>query len=179
MSNLDSDVESLWFEIKGKNRNSDILIGVFYQPNFESSLVQAWLDKFGHILNRVSTNWNGITIITGNMNINFLKESPTVIQYKDILQPYNLTENIGKPRSKGKSVIDHIITTNECKVKVNDVIPCDEISDHVSPYIFLNARISKFQRRFKYLRNLSKFTNSLLLVTSKDYLSISLMPWTL
>ena len=64
LSNLDSDVESLWFEIKGKNRNSDILIGVFYQPNFESSLVQAWLDKFGHILNRVSTNWNGITIIT-------------------------------------------------------------------------------------------------------------------
>ena len=41
LSNLDSYVEILWFEIKGKNRNSDILIGVFYQPNFESSLVQA------------------------------------------------------------------------------------------------------------------------------------------
>ena len=41
LSNLDSYVESLWFEIKGKNRNSDIFIGVFYQPNFESSLVQA------------------------------------------------------------------------------------------------------------------------------------------
>ena len=40
LSNLDSDVESLLFEIKGRKRNSDVLIGVFYQPNFESSLVR-------------------------------------------------------------------------------------------------------------------------------------------
>ena len=76
----------------------------------------------------------------------FLKESPT--QYKDILQSYNLTQDISKPTRKGKSVIDHIITTSECKVKVNDVIPWDEISYHDSTYIFLNARISKFQPRF-------------------------------
>ena len=31
---LGSDVESLWFEIKEKNRNSGILIDVFYQRNF-------------------------------------------------------------------------------------------------------------------------------------------------
>ena len=79
LSNLDSYVEILWFEIKGKNRNSDILIGVFYQPNFESSLVQASLDKFDRVLNKVLTNCNGIKIITGNMNINFLRESPTVM----------------------------------------------------------------------------------------------------
>ena len=99
-------------DIKGKNRNSDILIGVFHQPNFESLLEQAWLDKFNHILNRVLTNWNGITIITGDMNINFLKESPTVTQYKDILQSYNLTQYISKPTRKGKLVIDDIITTS-------------------------------------------------------------------
>ena len=132
LSNLDSDVESLWFEVKGKNRNSDILIGVFYQPNFESSLVQAWLDKFDHILDRVLTHWNGITIITGDMNINFLKESPTVTQYKDILQSYNPTQNISKLTRKDKSVIDHILPTSGCKVKVSNVIPCDEISDHDS-----------------------------------------------
>ena len=109
------------------------------------------------ILNRVLTNRNGITIITGDRNINFLKESPTVTDYKDVLQSYNLTQNISKPTRKGKSVIDHIITTSEYNVKVNDVIPCDEISDHNSPYIFLNARISKFQPRFKYIPELSKF----------------------
>ena len=37
LSNLGSDVKNLWFEIKGNNRNSNILIGVFHQPNFESS----------------------------------------------------------------------------------------------------------------------------------------------
>ena len=157
LPNVDSDVESLWFEINAKNRNSDTLISVFYQPNLESSLVQAWLDKFDHILNRVLASWNGITIITGDMNINFLKESPTVTQYKNILQSYNLTQNISRPKRKGKSVISYIITTSECKVKVDDVILCDEISDHDSPYIFVSARISKFQPRFKYIRNLSKF----------------------
>ena len=65
------------------------------------------------------------------MNINFLKESPAVTQDKDILQPYNLTQNISKPTRKGKSVINHIITTSECKVKVNDFIPYDEISDQI------------------------------------------------
>ena len=157
LSNLDSAVASLWFEIKRKYRNSDTLIGVFYQPNFDSSLVQCWLDKFDRILNRVFTNWYGITIITGDMNINFLKESSAVTQYKDILQSYNLTQNISKPTSKGKSVIDHITTTSECKVKVNDAIPCDEKSDLGSPYIFLNARISKFQPRFRYIRDIHSF----------------------
>ena len=88
------------------------------------------------------------------MNIKFLKESPTVTQYKDILQSYDLTQNTSKPTRKGKSVINHIITTCECKVKVNDIIPCDEIGDHNSPYTFLNTRISKFQRRFKYVGDL-------------------------
>ena len=86
----------------------------FYQPNFESSLVQAWLNKFDCILNRVLTNWNGITIIVGDININLLKESTTVTRYKDILQSYNLTQNVGKPTCKSKSAIDHIITTSEC-----------------------------------------------------------------
>ena len=155
--NLDSDVESLWFKIKGKNRNSDICIGVFYQPNFQSSLVQAWLDKFDHVLNTVLTNWNGITIITGDTNINFLKGSPTVTQHKDILQSYNLTPNITKPIRIGKLVIDHMISTSKCKVKVNYVIPCDEISHYDSPYIFLNAGFSKLQPRFRYIQDLSKF----------------------
>ena len=90
------------------------LLVFFYQPNFESSLVQAWLSKFDCILNRVLTNWNGITIIAGDININLLKESTTVTRYKDILQSYNLTQNVGKPTCKGKSAIDHIITTSEC-----------------------------------------------------------------
>ena len=80
------------------------------------------------------------------MNMNFLKESLTVTQYKDILQSYNLTQNISKPTRKDKSVIDHIITISECKVKVNDVISSDEISDHDSPYIFLNPELVNFNQ---------------------------------
>ena len=91
------------------------------------------------------------------MNINVLEQSPIVTQHKDILQSYNLTQNFNKPTRKGKSAIDHIITANECKVKENGVIPCDKVSDHDSPYAFLNARISRYQARFKYIRDFMKF----------------------
>ena len=51
------------------------------------------------------------------MNINFLKESPTVTQYKDILQSYNLTGNISKLTRQGKSVIYNIIKTSDVRLK--------------------------------------------------------------
>ena len=70
------------------------------------------LDKFDRILNAALSNWKGITVIAGDMNINVLEQSPIVTQYKDILQSYNLIKNVNKPTRKGKSAIAHIIATN-------------------------------------------------------------------
>ena len=70
------------------------------------------------ILNKVLTKWDGITIITGDRNINFVKESLIVTQYKYILQLYNLTQKIIKLALNHKLAIGHIITTSECEVKI-------------------------------------------------------------
>ena len=61
-----------------------------------------------------------------------------------------------------------MIMTCECKVKVNDIIPFDEISDHDSSYIFLNARISTFQPRFKYVQDLLNLVLPLNIIYTTD-----------
>ena len=40
---LDTDIEHLWLELQGKNRHSHLLIGVFYQSNFETKSELEWL----------------------------------------------------------------------------------------------------------------------------------------
>ena len=42
---LDTNIEHLWFELQGNNRHSHLLIGVFYQPNFETKSKLEWLKK--------------------------------------------------------------------------------------------------------------------------------------
>jgi DNA-binding sugar fermentation-stimulating protein len=32
--NIEPSMEHIWIEIKGKNKNSTVLLGVFYQPDF-------------------------------------------------------------------------------------------------------------------------------------------------
>ena len=54
------------------------------------------------------------------------------------------------------SLIDHFITSNPEKIKLNDVLPGCEISDHDRPYIGINARMERYQPRFKYIRDNSK-----------------------
>ena len=54
------------------------------------------------------------------------------------------------------SLIDHFITSTPEKIKLNDVLPCCEISDHDGPYIGVNARMERYQPQFKYIRDNSK-----------------------
>ena len=46
---LDTDIEHLWLELQGKNRHSHLLIGVFYQSNFETKSKLEWLKKLWFI----------------------------------------------------------------------------------------------------------------------------------
>jgi len=67
------------------------------------------------------------------------------------LDHLGLQQHISKPTRKGKKLIDHIIT-NIDKIHREDVLPCDEISDHDAPYIVCNIRKPRFGPRYKYIR---------------------------
>lgn len=57
----------------------------------------------------------------------------------------------------GKSLIDHIITNIPDKVSHCDVIPCETISDHDSPYVIMNVKGEVFAPRYKVIRDYRKF----------------------
>jgi len=43
--NVDKSIEHLWVEVKGKNKHSSYLIGVFYQPSSETKHKLEWIGK--------------------------------------------------------------------------------------------------------------------------------------
>ena len=78
--------------------------------------------------------------------------------YEQMLHTYQLSCHITKPTRKGKKLIDHI-SSNICENKIlhSDVLPCPTISDHDTPYIIVNIPTSKFEIRYKFIRNLKHF----------------------
>ena len=157
--NLEPDFEHIWIEIEGKNKHSHVLIGNFYQPNFNKTDQLNWLDKFEAMLTKITSAWSGILVLIGDMNINlFDTDSPVTQKYVDILAAHNLHQHIDKATRNSCSLIDHISTNYPNKVKHTDVIPCPEVSDHDMPFICLNARLNNFGPRYKFIRLNSKFS---------------------
>ena len=151
---LDTDIEHFWLELQGKNHHSHLLIGVFYQSNFETKSKLEWLKKFDSLVHNISRKWNDLILTTGNFNIDLLATECTITKYyNDIL---NFHQVIAKPTCRNTTLIDHFITSTPEKIKLNDVLPCYEISDHDGLSIGVNTRMERYQPRFKYIRDSSK-----------------------
>ena len=43
---MDDSTETIWIEVRGKNKNSAFLIGAFYQPSSDEKEKQYWPEKF-------------------------------------------------------------------------------------------------------------------------------------
>jgi len=125
ITNLDKDLELLWLEVNGKKKHSKLLVCVMYQPNFSDQDRYNWIDKFDKVLNNALLNWEGNILLTGDTNIDLVKD-----KYIETLTSYNLVQHVRYPTPKSCSLIDHIITNEQCKTKCCDVIPTPEISDH-------------------------------------------------
>ena len=96
--------------------------------------------------------WTGPIIITGDTNIDLLEtDSNIVAEYKNVLQYHGLKQHITKATRKGRTLIDHI-ASNVSKVNYENVLPCDEISDHDGPYVIFNVKKPRFEPRYKYIR---------------------------
>ena len=154
LSNIEKSIESLWIEVCGRNKNTPYLVGVIYQPNFNESDKQDWLEKFDHLLTEIYVKWHGVLILTGDFNIDLLgcdKESTR--RYKDILHSFSLQQHITKPTRKSKTIIDHICSNIAKRVVHEDVVLTDEISDHDTPYVVFNIKKELFEPRYKFIRN--------------------------
>jgi exonuclease III len=153
ITNLDLTMEHQWIEIQGKKNKLNILVGVLYQPSSNPTDKLVWLEKFDSLLSKVVPQYEGSVIVTGDFNINLLKSTTVTKQYYEILDTYNMTQNISKATRYDKSLIDHIVSTQGLKLIHQDVIDCDEISDHDAPFCILKASPVTYEPRYKFIRD--------------------------
>jgi exonuclease III len=94
---LQPDMERIWLEIPGRNKNSKLLLGVMYRSEIILSK-QSWLDGFESILSYLLTRWDGLLLITGDMNVDLLNSSsPLTKQYLEILDMHSFQQMVTKP----------------------------------------------------------------------------------
>ena len=75
----------------GSNKNSPYLVEVAYQPSPYESDKLLWLENLETLLSEVTTRWDGVIIITGDINIDFIGEQKeSTKRYKNILHSFNL-----------------------------------------------------------------------------------------
>ena len=79
-------MEHLWLEIMGCNKHSKLLLGSVYRS--DSVMVYSdWLESFEFLPSDVSATWDGMLMITGDMNVDLLRSNKSSTQnYVNILQ---------------------------------------------------------------------------------------------
>ena len=69
-------------------------------------------------------------------------------------------QHVSYPTRNGSTLIDHISSNIPNKIVCDSVIPCDEVSDHDAPFVIFNIAKTKFQKRYKWIRDEKKFIRS-------------------
>ena len=142
-----------WIQIAGQKKSSNIIIGNFYQPSSKLQDKLVFLEKFKTLLSQVTLLHEGPIILTGDFNIGLLKEPLEAERLADILHAFQLTQHGTQPTRKSKSLIDHIISTQNLKLLDHDVVYCDEISNYDAPFCIFKASKMMYEPRYKFIRD--------------------------
>ena len=65
-------MEFTFTELHGGNKNTSYLVAVVYQPTPYESDKSLWIENFETLLSEVTTKWDGVIIITGDINIDLI-----------------------------------------------------------------------------------------------------------
>ena len=131
LSKRHGNLEILFVEIGGRNKNTPSLICAAYQPSSNEIEKLGWLENFEHLLVDVYLKWKGAFLVTSDFNIDLLGEPKESTQrYKNLLHTFPLYQHITKATRKNKTLIDHISSNINNKFLHTDVLMTDELSDH-------------------------------------------------
>ena len=101
IANTNTDIEHLCLEVTLRNKNSNLLLGIFYQPNFDNLAKSIWFDKFNDILFYACFRCNNSNVICGDMNFDLSKlDEPIQKHYLSILSSHNLNQHVKKATRK-------------------------------------------------------------------------------
>ena len=75
LTKIDESIEILRTELRDRNKTTPFLTGVVYQPSSNETEKLVWLEKFKHFLSEILTKWNGVIILSEDLNIDLLNWS--------------------------------------------------------------------------------------------------------
>ena len=64
----------MFIELHDRNKNTPYLVAVAYQPSIYESDKLLRMENFETLLSEVTTKWDGVIIITGDINIDLIGE---------------------------------------------------------------------------------------------------------
>ena len=175
IENLQPELKHMRLEIPGKNKNGKLLLGVLYQLSIRILNSNDWIEKFEDLLSNIVPTWEGIFVMTGDININMFNVSyPLVSQYTGILQSFNLIQHVSKQTrvtSTSRTLVDHLISNDPQKITHTDVLPCSSISDHDAVYATVNVPVKKYLPQHKFICNMKNFDKN---AYQKDFSTLPL-----
>ena len=65
-------------ELHGRNKTTPYLVAVAYQPSSYESDKLLWLENFKTLLSEVTTKWDGVNFITGEIKIDLTGDQKTL-----------------------------------------------------------------------------------------------------
>ena len=81
-----NNLEIIFVEIGGRNKNTLSRICVAYQPSSNEIEKLEWLENLENLLADVYLKWKGVFIVTGDFNIDLLGEpKESTWRYKNLL----------------------------------------------------------------------------------------------
>ena len=95
------NLEILFVEIGGRNKNTPSLICVAYEPSSNEIEKLECLENFENLLADVYLKWKGVFIVIGDFNIDLLGEAKeSTLRYKNLLHTFSLHQHITKTTRK-------------------------------------------------------------------------------
>ena len=80
-----ANMEVSFIELHGWNKNTPYLVALAYQPSPYELDKLLWIESFETLLSEVTTKWDGVIIITGDINIDLIEEQKeSTKRYKSI-----------------------------------------------------------------------------------------------
>ena len=94
---IDPNLEHLWFQIDGRNKNSKLLVCVIYRSN-KFFTCKDWLEKFEDLISKVKSISTLPLYITGDLNINMLATADSnTTRFQTLLSQFNLHQLVKSP----------------------------------------------------------------------------------
>ena len=94
----------------------------------------AWLNNVEDMLGHINNSWDGLLILTGDMNIDLLNQDcATTRQYNELLKVFHLQQMVQEPTRVSRhssSLIGHIVTNCPNRITHTGILPCSIVSDH-------------------------------------------------